>query len=78
MPEHAHLLMSNLNRATLDRNPTVKVAFVRKRSEDGCAISCAGYVREVGDLTSLSNHFWMKRFDDFNVWNERKMSDEVH
>jgi len=30
------------------------------------------------NLMSTSNHFWMKRFYDFNVWSESKMSEELH
>lgn len=79
MPEHMHLLMSESEKA----NPStviqaIKLSFVRKLAKDGCPISRAGYAREVGTLTSQSKHFWMKRFYDFNVWSESKISEKIH
>jgi putative transposase len=79
MSEHVHLLISEPEEA----NPStviqaVKLSFVRKLSKDGCPISRAVYAREVGILTSPSNHFWMRRFYDFNVWSEAKISEKLH
>jgi putative transposase len=79
MPEHVHLLMSESEVA----NPStviqaMKLSFVRRLSKDGCPISRAGYAREVGKLTSPTNHFWMRRFYDFNVWSEVKISEKLH
>jgi len=80
MPEHVHLLMSEPEQG----NPStviqaIKLSFVRKLSKDGCPISRAQFAREVGSLTrNKSNHFWMKRFHDFNVWSESKSDEKVH
>jgi putative transposase len=80
MPEHVHLLMSEPEVA----NPStviqaMKLSFVRKLSKDGCPISRAVCAREVGKLRSHeSKHFWMRRFYDFNVWSEAKISEKLH
>ena len=79
MPEHVHLLTSEPkigNPSTVIQ--AVKLSFVRKLSMNGCPISRAPFVREVENLMSTSNHFWMKRFYDFNVWSESKMSEKLH
>ncbi|HEV2398518.1 MAG TPA: transposase [Candidatus Sulfotelmatobacter sp.] len=80
MPEHVHLLVSEPEQA----NPStviqaVKLSFVRKLSSDGYPISRAYCAREVGILPAgESSHFWMRRFYDFNVWSESKMSEKLH
>ena len=80
MPEHIHLLISEPEEATPSTViQAMKLSFVRRLAKDGCAISRAVYAREVGKLrTPASNHFWMRRFYDFNVWSEAKISEKLH
>ena len=79
MPEHVHLLMSEPEQG----NPStaiqaIKLSFVKRLPKNGCPISAAPFAAEVGKLTRSSNHFWMKRFHDFNVWSESKIDEKVH
>lgn len=80
MPEHIHLLMSESEVA----NPStviqaIKLGFIHKLPKDGCPISRARFAREVGGLKRRQpNHFWMRRFYDFNVWSEGKIGEKLH
>jgi putative transposase len=74
MPEHVHLLISEPQIA----NPStamqaIKLGFVRRLSR---VPHFSPQLGEVGTLTS--NHFWMKRFYDFNVWSQQKESEKLH
>ncbi|HTW32930.1 MAG TPA: transposase [Candidatus Sulfotelmatobacter sp.] len=75
MPEHVHLLMSE--------------PMIGKVSTAICAIKLGFARRVLSENPHLwqnrpevghpaPQHFWMKRFYDFNVWSQRKESEKVH
>ncbi len=70
MPEHLHLLISEPEEGTpATVIQAIKLGFVRRvLNGSGENPHFSQRTREVGH----PQHFWMKRFYDFNVWSQRK------
>ncbi len=64
MPEHIHILVSEPNKGDLSKALQVLKQRVSKKLLPE---------RPEGDL-SLEQHFWMRRFYDFNVWTGKKIT----
>ncbi len=71
MPEHVHLLLSEIRRDSLSAvMQALKLGFVRRMLTPGCAL------RQTS-LLSSSDRIWQARFYDFNVWTERKRIEKL-
>jgi len=70
MPEHVHLLISEPEEGTPSTVvQAIKLGFARRMSGGpGEPPHFSHRTREKGH----PQHFWMKRFYDFNVWSQRK------
>jgi putative transposase len=67
MPEHVHILVSEPNKG----DPSKALQVLKQRVSKNLLGK-----RLVGDQSS-EQHFWMKRFYDFNVWNGRKITEKL-
>jgi putative transposase len=84
MPEHVHLLVSELQRTNLSTAiQALKLGFVRRLRGDGVASADIPTSRKGGETwgtpccANYSRHFWIARFYDFNVWTEKKRIEKM-
>jgi putative transposase len=70
MPEHFHLLVSEPERADLSQVMQVLKQRVARRALSG--------LRRSGSNRPNEEHFWQRRFYDFNVWSAAKNAEKVH
>ena len=85
MPEHVHLLVSEPQRRNLSfAIQALKLGFLRRLKGDGIASTRGVPTSRNGGETwgipicdGASNHFWMARFYDFNVWTEKKRIEKL-
>ena len=68
MPEHFHLLISE---PTI-KDPSAVMFSLKKRTAHNLLTG----MRQLGHATA-PEHFWQKRFYDFNVWTAKKVAGEV-
>jgi putative transposase len=68
MPEHVHLLMSEPAKG----NPSKAIQVLKQRVSARLLATVSR-----GD-TSSQQHFWQRRFYDFNVWNGKKITEKLN
>jgi putative transposase len=84
MPEHVHLLMSEpLSGNVSSAIAAVKLGFARRVLSESAHFwqsrPQVGHPRPgLGPSGEAAQHFWMKRFYDFNVWSSRKIAEKLH
>jgi putative transposase len=78
MPEHIHLLISEPG----EKNPSkvlqvlkqkVARALLKKRARRNALQLCLPFGAEADG----EEHFWQRRFYDFNVWSEKKLKEKL-
>jgi putative transposase len=69
MPEHIHLLIS---KPEID-DPSVVMSVIKQ----GTARQFLSASRTTSDRLRSADHFWQKRFYDFNVYSERKRIEKL-
>ena len=75
MPEHIHLLLSEPNEGDLSRVMQVLKQRVARR-----VLTTVRRRKRPGQTTlwdSNPEHFWQRRFYDFNVWSNRKRTEKL-
>jgi len=68
MPEHVHLLITESRKG----NPSRAVQVLKQR------VSCALLENRETDRIGREDHFWQRRFYDFNVYSGRKITEKLN
>jgi len=78
MPEHVHLLMSEAKEA----NPSIVLQVLKQRVSRGLRGGMRGKPEgwlspDFAGMGEKDEHFWERRFYDFNVWSEGKVREKI-
>jgi putative transposase len=68
MPEHVHLLVSEPSKG----DPSKVLQVLKQR------VSRSLLLKFPGSEQSSDQHFWMRRFYDFNVWSGEKITEKLN
>jgi putative transposase len=79
MPEHVHLLLSEPPKGSPSKvlqvlKQKVSAALRKKRRPSSPGQLALRFPETQRD----GNHFWQRRFYDFNVWSEKKLKEKLH